>query len=195
MVKTEQNLPTPRAGSTWKKGWREVSSCFYHLCSCPCRLCNDPVYLSLSRGQLPLSSSELRRDCLVVESLWVWWEEARRGRERGHRIGVIMWRDRVCPCFWFGNGSRHDHEASEERNPVLLVSGMGGSILHSKKKEDNWLGFDTRVWVRILLADLEFKNKLWSLFNPSTGLSLSAIRMLGIPFPHPFAYSCACAVL
>ncbi|XP_056160039.1 phospholipase A(1) LCAT3 isoform X2 [Syzygium oleosum] len=84
-----------------------------------------------------------------------------------------MWRDRVCPCFWFGNGSRHDHEASEERNPVLLVSGMGGSILHSKKKEDNWLGFDTRVWVRILLADLEFKNKLWSLFNPSTGLSES----------------------
>lgn len=79
----------------------------------------------------------------------------------------------MCPCFWFGEGNRHDQEASEERNPVLLVSGMGGSILHSKKKEGKRLGFDSRVWVRILLADLEFKNKLWSLFNPSTGMTES----------------------
>lgn len=101
------------------------------------------------------------------------WEFGEREREGGIGSVFVMWRDRVCPCFWFGNGNRHDGEASEERNPVLLVSGMGGSILHSKKKEDKWLGFDTRVWVRILLADLEFKNKLWSLFNPSTGLTES----------------------
>ncbi|KAI3459118.1 hypothetical protein Pfo_015781 [Paulownia fortunei] len=30
-------------------------------------------------------------------------------------------------------------------------------------------GFETRVWVRILLADLEFKKKLWSVYNPETG--------------------------
>ncbi|CAA6667808.1 unnamed protein product [Spirodela intermedia] len=49
--------------------------------------------------------------------------------------------------------------------PVLLVSGMGGSILNARNKET---GAELRVWVRLLLADLEFR-KLWSLFNPETG--------------------------
>ncbi|KAL6142998.1 hypothetical protein ACLB2K_061273 [Fragaria x ananassa] len=64
-----------------------------------------------------------------------------------------------CPCF--------DEELELELEPVLLISGIGGSILTCKKK--NKLGFDTRVWIRILLADLEFKKKLWSLYNPLTG--------------------------
>ncbi|KAL6146961.1 hypothetical protein ACLB2K_057637 [Fragaria x ananassa] len=64
-----------------------------------------------------------------------------------------------CPCF--------DEELDLELEPVLLISGIGGSILTCKKKTK--LGFDTRVWVRILLADLEFKKKLWSLYNPLTG--------------------------
>ncbi|KAL6132403.1 hypothetical protein ACLB2K_064646 [Fragaria x ananassa] len=64
-----------------------------------------------------------------------------------------------CPCF--------DEELDLELEPVLLISGIGGSILTCKKK--NKLGFDTRVWIRILLADLEFKKKLWSLYNPLTG--------------------------
>ncbi|XP_057471909.1 phospholipase A(1) LCAT3-like isoform X1 [Actinidia eriantha] len=54
-----------------------------------------------------------------------------------------------------------------DRDPVLLVSGIGGSILNSKRK--NKFGFESRVWVRIFLADLEFKKKAWSLYNPQTG--------------------------
>lgn len=53
-----------------------------------------------------------------------------------------------------------------DRDPILLVSGVGGSILNSRSKKT---GRETRVWVRILLADLEFKKKLWSVYNPETG--------------------------
>jgi hypothetical protein len=52
-----------------------------------------------------------------------------------------------CPCF----GERSSNNSWTDLDPVLLVSGMGGSILHSKKKK---FGFETRVWVRMLLADL-----------------------------------------
>ena len=50
---------------------------------------------------------------------------------------------------------------------MLLVSGMGGSVLHARRRSDP--KFDLRVWVRILLADLEFKKYLWSLYNAKTG--------------------------
>ncbi|KAK6137729.1 hypothetical protein DH2020_028529 [Rehmannia glutinosa] len=74
-----------------------------------------------------------------------------------------MLRDYFCCC----NESRSsDPEDVADRDPVLLVSGVCGSILHSKKKKS---GSETRVWVRILLADLEFKKKLWSMYNPETG--------------------------
>ncbi|KAI4378056.1 hypothetical protein MLD38_015596 [Melastoma candidum] len=76
--------------------------------------------------------------------------------------------DSVCPCFMFGRGGAGaEDDGGEDRNPVVLVSGIGGSILHSRKK--NKKGFQTRVWVRMLLADLEFKKKLWSLYNVDTG--------------------------
>ncbi|GAB2229160.1 hypothetical protein Droror1_Dr00023296 [Drosera rotundifolia] len=80
-----------------------------------------------------------------------------------------------CPCFGRRNSTANDDggyffdfdsEAAADREPVLLVSGMGGSILHSKNKKS---GAESRVWVRIWLADLQFKKKLWSLYNPSTG--------------------------
>ncbi|XP_030970868.1 phospholipase A(1) LCAT3 isoform X2 [Quercus lobata] len=71
----------------------------------------------------------------------------------------------LCPCFGNHRSSDNDKDGPD-LDPVLLVSGMGGSILHSKKKK---FGFETRVWVRILLADLEFRKKLWSLYNPTTG--------------------------
>ncbi|XP_021734343.1 phospholipase A(1) LCAT3-like [Chenopodium quinoa] len=69
----------------------------------------------------------------------------------------------ICPCFF---GSRVTDSA--DRDPVVLVSGMGGSILNSKSK-NSFFNFQTRVWVRIFLADLEFKRKLWSIYNPNTG--------------------------
>ncbi|XVF30246.1 hypothetical protein REPUB_Repub16aG0040600 [Reevesia pubescens] len=73
-----------------------------------------------------------------------------------------------CPCL----GSRSSNETGVELDPVLLVTGIGGSILHSKRK---MFGFDfkTRVWVRILFSDLEFKKNLWSLYNPETGYTES----------------------
>ncbi|CAK9155465.1 unnamed protein product [Ilex paraguariensis] len=71
-----------------------------------------------------------------------------------------------CCCCFLGRSSDAIADSVSDRDPVLLVSGIGGSILHSKKKK---LGFETRVWVRILLADLEFRKKLWSLYNPKTG--------------------------
>ncbi|KAH6755669.1 alpha/beta-Hydrolases superfamily protein [Perilla frutescens var. hirtella] len=64
-------------------------------------------------------------------------------------------------------------KASEEQtyvdptlDPVLLVPGIAGSILNAV---DNKTGQTERVWVRILGADHEFQDKLWSSFNPATG--------------------------
>ncbi|XP_039040645.1 phospholipase A(1) LCAT3-like isoform X1 [Hibiscus syriacus] len=74
----------------------------------------------------------------------------------------------LCPCF----GSQSSGDTGADRDPVLLVSGMGGSILHSKKKLFG-INIQTRVWVRILFSDLEFRKKLWSLYNPKTGYTES----------------------
>ncbi|KAA3468483.1 phospholipase A(1) LCAT3 isoform X1 [Gossypium australe] len=79
-----------------------------------------------------------------------------------------MLRDRLCPCF----GSQISGDTGPDLDPVLLVSGIGGSILHSKKKLFG-IEFQTRVWVRILFSDMEFKKKLWSLYNPKTGYTES----------------------
>ncbi|KAK4385775.1 Phospholipase A(1) LCAT3 [Sesamum angolense] len=75
----------------------------------------------------------------------------------------MMLRDYCCCCY---GAPSFDSADIADRDPVLLVSGIGGSILHSKRKK---FGFQTRVWVRILLADLEFKKKIWSIYNPETG--------------------------
>ncbi|KAL1542580.1 Phospholipase A(1) lcat3 [Salvia divinorum] len=73
-----------------------------------------------------------------------------------------MLRDYCCCC----KSSLTADDAVSDCDPVLLVSGIAGSILNSKKKKS---GSETRVWVRILLANLEFKKKLWSMYNPETG--------------------------
>nr|GMD78130.1 phospholipase A(1) LCAT3 isoform X2 [Ipomoea batatas] len=60
-------------------------------------------------------------------------------------------------------------DSGAERDPVLLVSGMGGSILNARSNS----GSDTRVWVRIFLSEMLFKKKVWSLYNPETGYTES----------------------
>lgn len=80
------------------------------------------------------------------------------------RTQPTMLRDYFCCCCKSRSTEPNDDVA--DRDPVLLVSGIAGSILNSKRKKS---GFETRVWVRILLADLEFKKKLWSIYNPETG--------------------------
>ncbi|KAL9429626.1 hypothetical protein AB3S75_031441 [Citrus x aurantiifolia] len=82
-----------------------------------------------------------------------------------------------CPCF----GNRSCGQTEPDLDPVLLVSGMGGSVLHAKRKKS---GFETRVWVRILLADLEFKRKVWSLYNPKTGYTESLDKDTEIVVPE-----------
>ncbi|XP_051121454.1 phospholipase A(1) LCAT3-like [Andrographis paniculata] len=71
-----------------------------------------------------------------------------------------------CCCCCSGDGAGSTSEAVACRDPVLLVSGVGGSILNSRTKKS---GSEMRVWVRILLADFEFKKKVWSIYNPETG--------------------------
>ncbi|XP_009383344.2 phospholipase A(1) LCAT3 isoform X1 [Musa acuminata AAA Group] len=55
-------------------------------------------------------------------------------------------------------------------DPVVLVTGVGGSILNARNRKS---GSIIRVWVRILLANFEFKKYLWSLYNPDTGYTES----------------------
>ncbi|KAF9587430.1 hypothetical protein IFM89_002611 [Coptis chinensis] len=50
-------------------------------------------------------------------------------------------------------------------DPVLLVPGIAGSILNAVDDD----GKEERIWVRVLGADHEFRTKLWSKFDPSTG--------------------------
>lgn len=53
-------------------------------------------------------------------------------------------------------------------DPVLLVPGIAGSIL--KAVDTDNCNKDERVWVRIVRADYKFRTKLWSRFDPSTGM-------------------------
>ncbi|CAL5082312.1 unnamed protein product [Urochloa decumbens] len=70
-----------------------------------------------------------------------------------------------------GGRSRGGRAAGKEegagREPVLLVSGMGGSVLHARRRSDP--KFDLRVWVRILFANADFKKYLWSHYNADNG--------------------------
>ncbi|XP_043725383.1 phospholipase A(1) LCAT3-like [Telopea speciosissima] len=72
-----------------------------------------------------------------------------------------------CCLFPYLRGRKSEpDDEGVDLDPVLLISGIGGSILHSKNKK---FSYEIRVWVRILLADLEFKRKIWSIYNPDTG--------------------------
>lgn len=80
------------------------------------------------------------------------------------------------PCF---SGQRR--EADPTLEPVVLVSGLGGSILNSRNK---LTGLQTRVWVRILLSDLEFQKHLWSIYNKDTGYVESLDTNVDIVVPQ-----------
>lgn len=56
--------------------------------------------------------------------------------------------------------------ANPNLDPVLLVPGIGGTILNAVNDSD---GNEERVWVRFLSAEYKLKTKLWSRYDPSTG--------------------------
>lgn len=63
---------------------------------------------------------------------------------------------------------QEENVANPDLDPVLLVPGIGGSMLNAIDENGN----TERVWVRILGADHEFRTKLWPRFDPSSGSSL-----------------------
>ncbi|KAJ6808754.1 lecithin-cholesterol acyltransferase-like 4 [Iris pallida] len=65
-------------------------------------------------------------------------------------------------------------------DPVILVPGIAGSILNSVDDD----GTEERVWVRVLRADNEFRLKLWSRFDPSTGKTVSMDQKSRIVVPE-----------
>lgn len=78
-------------------------------------------------------------------------------------------------CFRRGRILAVDDGSDSDLDPVLLVSGMGGSILNARNKKN---GLQIRAWVRIFLANFEFKKHLWSLYNPKTGTGLFCVFQL-----------------
>nr|CAB3485743.1 unnamed protein product [Digitaria exilis] len=65
-------------------------------------------------------------------------------------------------------------------DPVLLVPGIAGSILEAVDEAGN----KERVWVRILAAEHEFREKLWSKFDASTGRTVSVNEKTRIVVPE-----------
>ncbi|XP_010449293.1 PREDICTED: lecithin-cholesterol acyltransferase-like 4 [Camelina sativa] len=66
-------------------------------------------------------------------------------------------------------------------DPVLLVPGIAGSILNAVDHDN---GKEERVWVRIFGADHEFRTKMWSRFDPSTGKTISLDPKTSIVVPQ-----------
>nr|GMD04101.1 lecithin-cholesterol acyltransferase-like 4 [Ipomoea batatas] len=66
-------------------------------------------------------------------------------------------------------------------DPVLLVPGIAGSIINAV---NNKTGKSERIWVRILGADHEFCDKLWSRFDSSTGKTVTLDPDTSIEVPE-----------
>ncbi|KAK1602550.1 hypothetical protein QYE76_037399 [Lolium multiflorum] len=63
-------------------------------------------------------------------------------------------------------------------DPVLLVPGIGGSILEAVDQAGN----KERVWVRILATDHECREKLWAKFDAATAiLKLDHVLLGSLP--------------
>jgi hypothetical protein len=72
------------------------------------------------------------------------------------------------PWHWWGDDDEEEEDEEKvnpDLNPVLLVPGIGGSILNAVNEK----GKKERIWVRLFAADHEFRSKLFSLYNPLTG--------------------------
>jgi hypothetical protein len=82
-------------------------------------------------------------------------------REIVERIEHVLWP-------WHRKDDGDDGDGDGGANPVLLVPGIGGSILNAVDRK----GRTERVWVRLFEADHEFRSKLFSIYDPETGTAL-----------------------
>lgn len=94
------------------------------------------------------------------------------------------------PFHWpSGSGGKSEGaEGASDLQPVLLIPGIGGSILNAVAND----GSAERIWVRLLLADHEFRLKLWSKYNPDTARSESLCKdsKIMVPEDNFGLYSC-----
>ena len=67
--------------------------------------------------------------------------------------------------IWLGLMKKPKPPVNPKLDPVLIVPGIAGSVLHAVGED----GKEERVWVRILGADRQFRTKMWSRFDPATG--------------------------
>ncbi|GAB2234399.1 hypothetical protein Droror1_Dr00003651 [Drosera rotundifolia] len=65
-------------------------------------------------------------------------------------------------------------------DPVLLVPGVAGSVLHAVDEN----GKAERVWVRILGADYKLRTRLWSRFDPASGKTVSLDPRTNVVVPE-----------
>lgn len=84
--------------------------------------------------------------------------------------------------------TKKDPYVNTDLDPVVLVPGIGGSILQAVNDK----GQKERIWVRLFAADHEFKSRLWSLFDPETGKtnSLDPKTRVEVPEDRHGLYSC-----
>lgn len=107
-------------------------------------------------------------------------------------VGVTMRRslkvEAWWPWPWGGDDDDDEPEHIPDLNPVLLVPGIGGSILHAVNEK----GHKERIWVRLFAADHEFRAKLFSLYDPLTGKtnSLDPNTTIEVPDDRSGLYSC-----
>eukprot|EP00252_Welwitschia_mirabilis_P027406 TRINITY_DN938_c0_g1_i1.p1 TRINITY_DN938_c0_g1~~TRINITY_DN938_c0_g1_i1.p1 ORF type:complete len:571 (-),score=131.73 TRINITY_DN938_c0_g1_i1:672-2384(-) len=89
---------------------------------------------------------------------------------------------------WIRSLKKKQHYVNPDLDPVLLVPGIAGSILQAVDENGN----KERIWVRILAANHEFKDKLWSIYNPATGKteSLNPDTHIEVPEDRYGLYAC-----
>jgi pimeloyl-ACP methyl ester carboxylesterase len=100
------------------------------------------------------------------------------------RVKVKSW----WPWPWGGDDDDVEPDQKPDLNPVLLVPGIGGSILHAVSEK----GHKERIWVRLFAADHEFRAKLFSVYDPLTGKtnSLDKNTTIEVPDDRSGLYSC-----
>ncbi|CAM6085175.1 unnamed protein product [Calypogeia fissa] len=93
--------------------------------------------------------------------------------------------------WWPWNGKDTEDSVNPDLNPVLLVPGIGGSLINAVNEK----GKSERIWVRLFAADREFRTKLYSLYDRDTGRTESIDKTITIDIPDDRFGLYACDIL